>query len=160
PQTKLVESGGKKILVISAADWRKLAAQESKSPGSLFTKAFAEAVDAGAIVLDLRNKADNSTILLNGKLYGLTPLRASLAAPVEAYLPLPSVRSRFHKGYESEDVPNNTYRSVRGPYHSGFLTRESALLRAEPGLSAGKRLIVMTSTATQAEFSVLAALQN
>jgi C-terminal processing protease CtpA/Prc len=150
PETKSIESGGRKILVISAADWRRLAAQESKSPGSLFTKAFAQAADADAIVLDLRNKADDSNI----------PLRSNIAALLKADLPLPSVRSRFHKGYESEDVPNNTYRSARGPYHSGFLTRENTFLRAKPGPSAGKRLIVLTSTATQSEFGVLAALQS
>jgi C-terminal processing protease CtpA/Prc len=160
PQTKSIESGGKKILVISAANWRRLSAQERKSPGNLFTEAFAQAVDADAIVLDLRNKADNWLILLNGSRLSNLSLRSNIAALLKADLPLPTVRSRFHKGYESEDVPNNAYRYDRGIYHSGFLTRENAFLRAKPGPSAGKRLIILTSTATQCEFSVLAALQS
>jgi C-terminal processing protease CtpA/Prc len=145
PDTKSIESGGKKVLVISAADWRRLAAQESKSPGNLFTKAFAEAADADAIVLDLRLKGADSGVAL----------QPYLSTLLKTDLPLPAPRSRFHRGYESQDDS-----VITTSYHSGFLTREHTFLRAKPGPSAGKRLIVLTSVATQAEFGVFAALQS
>jgi C-terminal processing protease CtpA/Prc len=149
PDCRLVEIDGHKIFVISASDWRRLAAYQRKSTGTLFTKAFADAADTEAIVLDIRNKSQGTDVAL----------RVELAPLLTANLPLPGARFRFHRGYDSG---NNPYQQqVKPQYYSGRVTREDSYIKAKPGPSAGKRLIVLTSSATNLEETgVLAALQT
>ena len=127
PDTRIVEGGRKKILVITATDWPSLAADPTKASGGLFAKAFAEAASSDAIVLDLRRRDtppdpdDDAAWLIN------SALREDIAALLKVDLRLAALRSRFHSGYAAERGPSS------GGYHSGFSIAEHTVLQAKPG---------------------------
>jgi C-terminal processing protease CtpA/Prc len=154
PETNMVESGGKKILVITATDWRRLAADPKKSSGGLFEIAFNEADSADSILLDLRRQ-DAAPDFFDGNAQVVcSSLLADVASLLKSDLTLAALRSRFHAGYAPEQG------STSGGYKSGFSVAEHPVLRAKPGPSAGKQLVILTNAGTAlGATALLAALQ-
>jgi hypothetical protein len=149
PQTRIVEGGKGTVLVIDATDCRRLAAQEQRSPGNLFTQALAQADNAEVIILDVRGARGRTQQAVTVA----AALEKACGILVKSDLTLATVRARFHRGYGAE-LPG-TYRG----YHSGFSLREAPILRAKAGASAGKQIIFLTNAESHSFEPLVAALQ-
>jgi C-terminal processing protease CtpA/Prc len=148
-ESKVVDRGNKKILVITATDWRRLAAFERKTPGELFKSALAEANEMDAIILDLRRlrgSVDDVTVFVGA-------LHSAFAALIKTDVTLPAWRTRFHSGYAPEQGETS------GGYFSGFSITEPSNLKANPGPAAGKPLLILTNPTVGRPADLVTALQ-
>lgn len=134
------------IAIVVANDWSQFAGSLAKA--GPFRKALTEAVEAKAIVLDLRNlSADQNSFWFNTIFFQTLPLL--LAKDV----PLASSRHRMYSGY-----PTQTGGGYRG-YYGAFINEDASVIRAENQAATAKPIAIVIDSKSDGLEDVLSGLQ-